>query len=1237
MLGSYGRGFFVATAELLHNARWNSNGVSVSFALRGIARAVVFNAGLTLVFGSQLSGQNPATSPAQPNNAVVIAGRVLDPSGAPISNARVTVAAAKAHQNATALTDSLGRFSLSMQTGADQFFLTVDAPRMMRAQVSAISQDGSSVGVPDIQLMFSPSTLKPVRVRGQMIRPEPQSTTSAGSTEEFVPAERADQLVVDPSVLEALALVVPGAVMLLGQDGLPNYSVAGASPSQNSVTVDGSTSSSGSIPRDAIAGAVVSTTTSDVARARFSGGQVAAWTAHGSSSPRNTLHIWGTNPLLQGQSGRVPSSTEYSDIHVSGTSSGQLGTKPVFYFSALQLGSRNQTLGSFLGARLDRLDGLGFAPDSVARLFSIANKLVVPVAFAQPRQRSSTNGSAFLDLTVRRSNSSTLDFRVNGNLGSQRPVANGLINSGTSDVNAQSRSADLRVDWTATISDKVLNTFQTTASSASQRSTALTTVPAAAVVVGSGDGTTPLPLVIGGPGVGSRHESRTSWETTNESAVQTDNSRHRMKFGEFLRLERLSYATPDNNAGMFTFSSLADFETGSPASFTRTIGESHHRTDAYSGALFAGDRWKVAGARVEWQYGVRLEADWFQTRSDYNARVDSLFSLRTDRTPSELHVSPRLGLTWRYGHGEGGRPRGDFRVGVGEYRGVIPTGTVDAVASTNSGNLRQLTCLGSAVPAPTWQAFEAGAAVPTQCADGSPPALIEGGRDVSGFERTYGAPRSWRITSSVSGSMGEGVVLGIDGLYSRGSSQASVVDLNLRPAPSFLLSSEGGRPVYVAPQDVFAGGGLVASSASRIDSRYAGVWRYQSDLRSDARQITVRATLPPGFTIPGYWRLAYTFSNVREEARGYNGDTGGDPRQREFTRSGLERRHQVLLIGALPANRWFATFATVRLASGIPYTPMVASDINGDGSANDRAFVFAPDAGDTLVGSGMRRLLQSGIDARAKDCLTSQLGRIAERNSCTGPWTAAFDIHAAIRPGRLGFSDRLAATIRILNVFAGLDELLHGPSRMKGWGEPAPPDRILLTPLGFDSASQRFRYGVNPHFSRTDGALIGFANPFQINLDVRVLIGPDPRKNQLLEALGRGPGEHGPAPSVEELKARFNQQIPDPFRILLDLTDSLGLTAEQVSRLTTMQAAYTKDTDGLWEGVLTDLIDKVPGLNVRPAVRQLNETVMEVQRRQIRWGHALRTILSPPQRDAAPLYVQHIMFDDETSVEPLIR
>lgn len=1180
-----------------------------------------------------------------PRDSIVISGRVLSPAGEPIAGATVTIAVSRTHTTLVTHTDSTGRFWMLLNGDSSDFIVTIDAQKMARVQLPVAAPEGRSVTLPDIRMTFAVTTLRPVNVRALRAKADQPGTASAGALESFVPSERADRFVADRSSLEALAALIPGATLSSGPGGLSDYSVAGAASSQNSVTLDGATSGV-AVPRDAIAGAVVRTATSDVSQGRFSGGQIAAQTVSGSSSRRTAMRVVGTDPLLQmAGTTHAPVLPEYRDLQLSATNSGPAWRKGVYYFGAAQIGRRTGALASYLDADSGALATIGVTSDSIRRLVAGANQFGIPLGITRGDARVTNSASALLNLSARRPDQSAVDFRVNASIVSEEPIARPFSASPSSALNGRRAGGEMNVAWTRPLGSAALNSLRTNLSLVSRSATPLLPAVPAATVIVAGSGSIGGPaLLLGGTGAGMTKDSRTAWESNNETVLQTSNTRHRLKFGEFLRVERLSRSTA-GDAGTFGFTSLASFNAGAPELFSRTIGSTSPTATAYSGALYAGDRWRPAVGRLSVEYGLRLEGYAFGTRTFTAAQVASVFGLRTDRLPAEWHVSPRVGVTWQYGHGPGGRPRGEVRAGVGEYRGVIGTSVVnDVVAASDTGtHLDRLTCVGVAAPAPNWVAYSAGLATPTQCVEGTTSTLSLMSRDVAGFARDYQAPRSWRATTSVSGSVTEGVVFTLSALYSRGVAQAAVLDLNLRPTAGFRLASEGGRPIYAAPADIVTRGGLFAPAASRADARYGRVWEYRSDLSTDTKQVTALVNLLGGYSIPGSWQVAYTWSSIQDEARGYFGSTGGDPRMPQRGRSALERRHQVLVTTTFPANRWFTSYATGRFSSGIPYSPLVASDVNGDGLANDRAFVFAPTALDTGVGAGVRQLLGGNIPDAARRCLRSQIGSIAGRNSCTGPWSAALDLQATLRPERLGFSDRVAATFRVVNLFAALDQLLNGTGRLRGWGGAAAPDPVLLTPVAFDSSARRFVYNVNPRFGRTDAARGGLINPFQVILDVRIAVGPDPRRNELLSALGRGPSARGPAPTAADLKKRFAGQFPDPFQMVLAFKDSLGLTTEQLGQIVSMQAAYTQETDSLWIATFNALVPTTPDgasappLNVAVGVRRLNQTVMEVQRRQLRWGRTLRSVLSPTQRAAAPLYAQHVMFDDESTVEPLIR
>src|SRR5262249_45688544 len=160
---------------------------------------------------------------------------------------------------------------------------------------------------------------------------------------------------------------------------------------------------------------------------------------------------------------------------------------------------------------------------------------------------------------------------------------------------------------------------------------------------------------------------------------------------------------------------------------------------------------------------------------DYNPAVDAAFGLRTDRWPSEWHLSPRVGFTWYTGASGVGPPKLIFRGGIGEFRSPVPSGLLAAAqAAPGLGNTEsQLFCVGPAVPIPDWNAYaQDPAAIPTSCLTPvpGPIGLPTRGPTVTGFASDFTAPRAWRGSLGIQRRVGL-AMLGLELSHSRGESQ----------------------------------------------------------------------------------------------------------------------------------------------------------------------------------------------------------------------------------------------------------------------------------------------------------------------------------------------------------------------------------------------------------------------------------------------------------------------------------
>jgi hypothetical protein len=490
----------------------------------------------------------------------------------------------------------------------------------------------------------------------------------------------------------------------------------------------------------------------------------------------------------------------------------------------------------------------------------------------------------------------------------------------------------------------------------------------------------------------------------------------------------------------------------------------------------------------------------------------------------------------------------------------------------------QLACFGAAVPAPDWASYAANAAtIPRTCADGAVPSLVDAAPAVRVFDPSFSAPRSWRGSIGWS-STAQNMPYSIDLSVSHNINQRGNVEVNFANVPRFTAAGEG-RTVYVSPPSIGAGTGVVSPVETRRSAAFGRVTDGVSDLRSESRQLTFTIRPNLGRAIAPYlgdFDIGYTLSSVRDQLRGFDFATFGDPALREWARGALDARHQFVVQGVIrPHPGWFLFFYG-HVQSGTPYTPLVRTDVNGDGLANDRAFVFDPArTADPALAASMRSLI-AGTSAGARACLTRQRNAPAARGSCEGPWSATLNLNLRLAGAQLFNNDRLDLGINFANPLGGLDQLVHGSNNLHGWGTQSAPDPVLLDVRGFDASANRFLYAVNPRFGNTSSASSTIRAPFRATIDVSYDVGPSQTEQQLDRWLRPGrSGREGTRVSAADLFRGFQRTVPDPYGEVLQESDSLLITPTQVAALQTADARYRVRIDSLWHR-LADYLASLP-------------------------------------------------------------
>jgi hypothetical protein len=575
------------------------------------------------------------------------------------------------------------------------------------------------------------------------------------------------------------------------------------------------------------------------------------------------------------------------------------------------------------------------------------------------------------------------------------------------------------------------------------------------------------------------------------------------------------------------------------------------------------------------QYGVRVEANHFSDRPSYNATVDSVFGLRTDHVPSTLAVMPMLGFRAsflqppRSAAGVFFGPRLNVNGGIREYRGSLAARTLDNYARQTGlpDAIRQLYCVGSATPSPDWRAFEnSEGAVPMQCANGTTgTTLAQSTPPVALFARDYALFESWRPQLNLNYQLAQSAGINVNGTYTLNRHMPSIYDANFRATPKFALSSEGNRPIYVSPTSIVPTSGAEAWTESRASPLFAHVAESRADLRGETKTLGAVLTyftflLQPGNT----WNVnvGYTYSDSREQYRGFTGTTDGDPTTVGWSR-GAQAKHVITMNIGRRVERLGSATLFGRIQSGQAYTPFVVGDINGDGYSNDRAYIFKPGTSglDPSISAPLSQLLASA-PSNAKTCLSKQLGTIAGRNSCVGPW-AFTNLSLQLSPDsyRFHMGNRGSVSLFVNNILSGLDQALHGSDKVHGWGQAAIPDPTLFTVRGYDAATQQFKYAVNPQFGSTTVFRNTFRQPLTLTVDFRMDVAPD-RESQFLGSL-LAPRK---ADNVKVLsEAQIKQRIMrgnNPVDQILFVKDSLKLTDTQVDSMRKLgqRFVYVRDS-----------------------------------------------------------------------------
>lgn len=1162
----------------------------------------------------------PAALAAQVGGTTdIITGRVTGPDGKGIAGASIEVISLETNVRRTTATRPDGRFTLTFPEGGGRYRVRTVTLGFAPQTATLARQADEDVLTVDFRLSEQAVSLQGIRATAN--RTPPPGRGEAGGQERNLSSELINRLPLEDNDPARVAQLSPGVVGTTSADSSEqrqSFSVAGQRQSLNQITVDGTSFGSAlsggqfgggsplGLPQEGLRGTQVITSSYDVARGQFTGGQVSMTTRAGSNFVAGSVSWNLRDPMLQGGAGRPAWGGGFTQNRISGGVGGPIVKDKAFWFVSASGQQRTDRLFSLTPGDASALTALGVAPDSVQRFLSILQSRYGVSGRTGTFSRTGDAVSLLGRVDVNLNERHTLAVRGHLNLYGQDRARIGFLETEENGGEMDSDGKGGIVSLNSRFGGSWINDARVSITDDRRDQSPYATVPEGRVRVTSAleDGRLGVASLVFG---GDRSLPTTSRETTLELTDELSflyHDRHRIKLGMLFNHTGFDQEQTFNRLGSFEFNSLADFEAGIPSRFTRSLAPRTQSGGGSNGALYLGDTWRPT-QQLQITWGLRGEASRFDRDPATNPEIETLFGRRTDDLPGELHLSPRMGFSLRLN--QQGEPLRLVRGGVGEFRGRAPF-SLYASALDQTGldtGEEQIVCIGEGVPVPDWAAYERDeGAIPTGCTAAGPAPSVERRPTVTVFSPRFQAPRSWRASLGYQTQLLRFLGATIDVSQAWGVSLFGVRDLNLNTDAPIFLPQEGKRPVFVPADAIVPATGETSFFASRRYDQYGQVFDVNSRLGSTTTLVTIglNGLLPPRIL----FSASYTWMRSRDQSSFAGGSpaigfsqvpTGGDPDAREWARSDLERRHQLLATVGLPLTQTFELTLIGRATSGAPFTPMVGGDINGDGARNDRAFVFNPAAvSDKGVAVGMRRLL-AGSDGRTRNCLLSQFGKMAERNSCTGAWSTSLDARATIRPPQVR-DRRLSISVDATNLPAGLDLVLHGQSDLHGWGQgDFGRDNILLYPKGWDPATRSFTYQVNETFGQNRIRRATFS-PFQVALTARVNVGRQAQQGVGgLASIafgqfggGGGGGQGGPGGRGQgggggifregggiDADALMDRVLPEPVSAILLLKDTLHLTPAQVARLQTITDSLRAKNAALREQIRATLAQQPAG------------------------------------------------------------
>ncbi len=702
----------------------------------------------------------------------IITGKVTDASGKPVAGAVVEAFSIETEVTRRSTTNDKGTYQIIFQDGTGQYRISVKAIGKTPQIYNVARQSDDDRIVLNIKLGEKPVQLNDLvaNANRRVNVDQLDGRVSAGEQSRNLSGDQALRLPIDAGDLAALAALAPGVILTGGTDSTAaTFSVAGQSAASNTYVVNGVTTSSSSVPQDAVRNTRVTTNNYDVSKGNFSGGMVSVTTKGGSNRVSGSLSSNFQNQSLAfgGNTGSTFGAGQTNEAFGAGFG-GPIVRDKFFLFGSFNVSRQINPIPSLDAAKGDpaTLSRLGVSSDSVNKFINIVNGLgLTDRAGTIASNRNTDRFSSVLRADWNAGLIHVITFTGQLQLNGTDPQSIGSTSLSQVGGNNTGNAASAGLRVSSRFDNGMINSFVGGYSWNDTKQTPFLFTPVGRVTNYSPDslgGVSQTTFGFGGNSGMPRDNITKALEFTNELSMLTGGGVHRYALGLYGNKSDFSQDQTGNRYGTFTYATLSDFQNNLPSSFTRTLQPSVRAGGVANEAVYLSDAWRPrtsnnnqnnggqgggfgggggrggaggdqqggggrggpggnGGGNLQLNYGIRFEHSAYTGAPLRNDSVYNEFKdvnnnpLDTHVLPSEFYISPRIGFSYSIAAPEqqGQAQRGfappllTLRGGFGVFRGTMPA-TLPGTAQAQSGLIgaqTQLYCTGGAVPTPNWQGY----------------------------------------------------------------------------------------------------------------------------------------------------------------------------------------------------------------------------------------------------------------------------------------------------------------------------------------------------------------------------------------------------------------------------------------------------------------------------------------------------------------------------------------------------